>query len=125
MPALKLDGTVTVHLPSRGLVWEPQVRLGVRHSGARDAAGIYEPFGQFDDGIGPDIPFGVASTEAYTLWSTGLRGELRFGTWPVLVDLSVTNLLDSAFRDFLDTYKGYALGAGRSVNLSATIPLML
>jgi iron complex outermembrane receptor protein/hemoglobin/transferrin/lactoferrin receptor protein len=31
-------------------------------------------------------------------------------------------LLDTAYRDFLDTYKGYALSLGRDVRLRLTVP---
>jgi len=32
----------------------------------------------------------------------------------------VRNLLNETYRDFLDTYKGYALSPGRDVRLSLT-----
>jgi len=37
-------------------------------------------------------------------------------------DIGVENLTDESYRDFLDTYKGYALSAGRNVWLKASVP---
>ncbi|MFB6274226.1 MAG: TonB-dependent receptor plug domain-containing protein [Salinibacter sp.] len=37
---------------------------------------------------------------------------------PLAVSLGVDNLLDETYRDFLDTYKGYALSPGRDVQVS-------
>ena len=37
---------------------------------------------------------------------------------PLTVTFGVRNLLDETYRDFLDTYKGYALSLGHDVQLS-------
>ncbi len=34
---------------------------------------------------------------------------------PLTLTVGVDNLLDETYRDFLDTYKGYALSPGRDV----------
>jgi len=36
--------------------------------------------------------------------------------------IKVSNLFDRAYRDYLDTYKGYALGIGRNVNFAISVP---
>jgi iron complex outermembrane receptor protein/hemoglobin/transferrin/lactoferrin receptor protein len=90
--------------------------------GEKSAAGIYEPFGQFDDGIGPDIPFGVASTEAYSLVNIGFGFDLNVMNRSVNFDVEITNVLDREYRDFLDTYKGYALSPGQGVDLKLNVP---
>jgi hypothetical protein len=38
------------------------------------------------------------------------------------VDLTVRNLFDIECRDFLDTYKGYALSPGRDIRVSLSVP---
>lgn len=93
------------------------VRLGVSHHFDKDAAGRYEPFAQFDD-----KPFGTASTDDYTLVSLGAGVSVPFQRKTDLrLTLQVDNLLDETHRDFLDTYKGYALGMGRNVRLRADL----
>jgi len=34
----------------------------------------------------------------------------------------VRNLTDEDYRDFLDTYKGYALSSGRDIQLELRVP---
>jgi iron complex outermembrane receptor protein/hemoglobin/transferrin/lactoferrin receptor protein len=46
------------------------------------------------------------------------------GASEVDVHLSVENLLSTAYRDFLDTQKGFTLGAGRNVALRVSVPLV-
>jgi iron complex outermembrane receptor protein/hemoglobin/transferrin/lactoferrin receptor protein len=38
------------------------------------------------------------------------------------VDIGIDNALDEDYRDFLDTYKGYALSPGRSYWLKLGVP---
>jgi iron complex outermembrane receptor protein/hemoglobin/transferrin/lactoferrin receptor protein len=94
-----------------------QLEVQVKRAFDKDAAGRFEPFSQFDGDFGP--PFGTASTKAYTVVNVEAQTTLRLGLGaPVTVAVGVNNLLDETYRDFLDTYKGYALSAGRDVQLS-------
>ncbi|MBD3385980.1 TonB-dependent receptor [candidate division KSB1 bacterium] len=123
MPADRVCGEVKFMLPNISIAKSPYLFFTMKYVGDKSAAGIYEPFGQFDDGIGPDIPFGVASTDAYSLVNIGFGFDLKVMKMPVNFDLELTNLLDKDYRDFLDTYKGYALSPGRSVNFKANLPI--
>ncbi|AGA91227.1 outer membrane cobalamin receptor protein [Thioflavicoccus mobilis 8321] len=117
LPADTLKVEATYRFPERGMVREPYFTLGVRHAAAKDAA-PGEPFAQFDD-----MPFGTASTDAYTLVDLDLGFAFRaFGSRLARVDLAVRNLFDIEYRDFLDTYKGYALSPGRDISLSVSVP---
>jgi outer membrane receptor protein involved in Fe transport len=93
-------------------------RLGVQAKFVDKAksAGQYEPFSQFDN-----TPFGSASTESYQLWDVEYTASLPINRYNLGLQLKVENLFDTAYRDFLDTYKGYALGMGRNIKLSATM----
>ena len=123
MPADRLCGEVKLLLPDIFIFRAPYFLINLKHVGDKSAAGIYEPFGQFDDGIGPDIPFGVASTKAYSLVNLGLGFNLNHLIVPFSFDFEVSNLLDNDYRDFLDTYKGYTLSPGRSLNFRLHIPV--
>lgn len=93
------------------------LQLGVKRASDKDAAGRFEPFSQFDGDFGP--PFGTASTRAYTVVNVEAQTTLRLGLGaPLTIAVGVNNLLDETYRDFLDTYKGYALSPGRDVQLS-------
>lgn len=93
------------------------LEVKVKHAFAKDAAGRFEPFAQFDGDFGP--PFGTASTRAYSVVNVEAQTTLRLGFGaPLTLTVGVDNLLDETYRDFLDTYKGYALSQGRDVQFS-------
>jgi iron complex outermembrane receptor protein/hemoglobin/transferrin/lactoferrin receptor protein len=112
LPADQLQLELLVHRESLGVLENPEFRICVRHAFSKDAAGPQEPFSQFDR----NPNFGTASTDAYTLLDLGVRCELG----SCCFDLEVRNVTDEAYRDFLDTYKGYALSPGRSINMQAS-----
>ena len=117
LPADSLRLDATYWFAERGPLREPYLTLGMRHNAAKDAA-PGEPFAQFDQ-----LPFGTASTDAYTLADLELGFGFRaFGNRLARVDLAVRNLFDTEYRNFLDTYKGYALSPGRDVRLSLSVP---
>jgi outer membrane receptor protein involved in Fe transport len=51
------------------------------------------------------------------------RMVVEAGPAQIAVTLTATNLLDTAYRAFLDTYKGYTLSMGRNVGLRVSAPL--
>ena len=90
--------------------------MTVRYYAAKDAA-PGEPFAQFDG-----APFGTASTDGYFLVDLGAGFSPQIAGQTVHLDAAVHNLLDTDYRGFLDTYKGYALSPGRDIRLTARIP---
>lgn len=84
----------------------------------KSIAGKFEPFAQYDF-----LPFGTASTEQYHLINLGASAQLQINKHPVTLSVKVNNVTDEAYRDFLDTYKGYALGMGRNIQLSLSAQL--
>ena len=117
LPADSVTARVDYQLAGLGTWEKPRIWGAVRHVRSRDAAGGYEPYSQFDNNS-----FGTASTDAYTLFSMGggvsrkLGNDLYFKA-----DLRIENLLDEDYRDFLDTYKGYAMSQGRNAQLNMSI----
>ena len=123
MPPDRVCAEVKFLLPNTSIFLSPYILFNMKYVGDKSAAGVYEPFGQFDDGIGPDIPFGVCSTDAYSLINFSIGFDVNIMKMPVNFDIEVTNLLNEEYRDFLDTYKGYALSPGRSVNFKLNVPI--
>ena len=117
MPADRITAGVRLSRPERGILSGAFAEVRMKHVMSKKSAGTYEPFSQFDI-----IPFGTASTEAYTTFSAGLGFFLSLNTQPISVYLEVENLLDEAYVDFLDTYKGYALSMGRNISLRIQVP---
>ncbi len=121
LPSNTVSGFVRWVPADTGPLSNSQVELSLKRSLEKDAAGRFEPFAQFDalDTQGPNPPFGTASTRAYSVVNVEARTTLALGLGaPLTVSVGVDNLLDETYRDFLDTYKGYALSPGRDVQFS-------
>lgn len=106
LPADQLQMTAIFGVDALGGLANPELRIGIRHAWSKDAAGALEPFSQFDK----NPNFGTASTDAYTLLDLGFGFDFE----ALRVDIGIQNATDVDYRDFLDTYKGYALSPGRS-----------
>lgn len=120
MPPSRAGGELRYIIPTRGKLKSAYLKAGARHTFAKEAAGRFEPFWQFENL--PQFGFGVASTDPYTLFHVGAGTDLRLWDKAITIDVEVRNLTNEAYRDFLDTYKGYALGMGRNVRVKAVIP---
>ena len=120
IPANRLGGHVRIEPAGLGLLSASFVQARVRHAFSKDAAGTYEPFSQFDRTSGPP-PFGTASTNAYTLVDLSAGATVAAGSASVILSAGVKNLLDASYRNFLDTYKGYALSPGRNVFIKMSV----
>lgn len=125
IPASKATGFVHLTPGSQGPLRDPRIEVDLKRAFDKDAAGRFEPFSQFDnlDTAGPNPPFGTASTEAYATVDASAESRLALGRGvePSL-RLAVRNVFDATHRDFLDTYKGYALSPGRDVRVSLSVP---
>jgi len=107
-----------------GVLENPFFSIEINHTADKDAAGRFEPFWQF--GNAPQFSdFGVASTDSYTLINLTTGTNIPIGEQSWYFQISVENLLDEDYRDFLDTYKGYALSPGRNVQFKMQIPFTL
>ncbi|NBC84630.1 MAG: TonB-dependent receptor [Bacteroidetes bacterium] len=115
LPANTFGGFVKWVPTGPGILSNPYVELSGKHANSKDAAGRFEPFSQFDGDFGP--PFGTASTQAYTIVNAEAGTTVDVGAM-VTLSVEVRNLLDESYRDFLDTYKGYALSPGRDVRFT-------
>lgn len=79
-----------------------------------------EPFYHYNN-----MPFGSADTAGYTLWGLGYESKLTLFNQDANLRINVDNIFDKKYRNFLDTYKGYALGMGRNISFSLRIPFEL
>lgn len=120
MPPTRAGGELRYIFSSNGPLERVYIKGGARHTAAKEAAGRFEPFWQFENLS--QFGFGVASTDPYTLFHAGAGMDLRIWKRSITLDIEVANLTNVAYRDFLDTYKGYALGMGRNVKVKAVVP---
>ena len=122
MPSDQMRAALRWSRPRLALVRAPSARLGWRHSWAKRIAGPTEPFAEFDTN---PLGFGISSTPAYSVWELGVGGRVGTGSRVVDVSVDVQNLLDTPYRDFLDTQKGFALAQGRNVSVRLSTPFTL
>lgn len=118
MPANNLRVKAEYALGNLGVLQHNKLGVQGKFVAAKKSAGLYEPFSQFDT---TDFDFGSASTDAYQLWDVEYIANLPIDHYDLGLQLKVENIFDTANRDFLDTYKGYTLGMGRNIKLSAKI----
>ncbi|MFW5815886.1 MAG: TonB-dependent receptor plug domain-containing protein [Wenzhouxiangella sp.] len=101
-----------------GPISNPAFRLTVRHTWGRDAVSG-EPFVQFNN----NPVFGSADTDSYTVADLSFGFDVRSWTdSPLSMMIDIRNLTDTGYRDFLYTYKAYALNPGRDVRLTLRLP---
>ncbi|WP_178862837.1 TonB-dependent receptor [Thiomicrorhabdus cannonii] len=93
-----------------------KVSLGVRLVDKKKIAGLYEPFSQFDN-----LPIGTGSTDAYAVWNLSYAVDVKLDSNTLKLGAAVENLFDTAYVDFLNTYKGYTLNPGRNFKLTARL----
>ena len=116
IPANNLRATVSYSpLQWRGLR-EQKWTLEGKFVAAKDSAGAYEPFSQFDA-----MSIGTASTKAYQLFNLRYQGKVKLDQNELTLNFAVENIFDTAYVDFLDTYKGYTLGMGRNFKFGARL----
>jgi len=83
----------------------------------KSVASSKEPFAQYNS-----TPFGSANTSSYALFDVAYGSKVAIGSKKVDFNVKVNNLFDRAYRDYLDTYKGYALGMGRNISFNLSVP---
>lgn len=119
MPADQARGSVRLAPARLGALRVPYAEVGAKRAWAKRRAGPTEPFAEFDDN---PAGYGVSSTPAYVLLDAAVGGRLVAGHQALDVRVAVENLRDAAYRDFLDTQKGFTLGQGRNVTVRVALP---
>lgn len=68
-----------------------------------------------------DVPLTfVPPPPGYALWNLGAGGTLLVGSQVFILDASLRNVFDTAFRSFMSRYKEFANGPGRALVLGVT-----
>lgn len=116
MPANNLRLTAEYNAGSFGKLQENLFSLSAKLVAAKNSAGEYEAFSQYDA-----APFGTSSTKAYQLYDFAYQAKLPLDNQQLSLGFAIENIFDTDYRDFLDTYKGYALGQGRNFKFIANL----
>lgn len=62
---------------------------------------------------------------AYTLWGANAGTTLMAGKQPVIVTLSVSNALNTVYRDYLDRFRYYNDALGTNITLRLRLPIIM
>lgn len=73
----------------------------------------------------PDESDYVAPPSGYMLVGAEAGGEVVIGKQPVWITLSVTNLLNEKYRDYLNRYRYFADDEGRNIILKVKVPFSI
>jgi len=117
IPANTLRLALHQNVGSLGTLENSTFSITMKSAASASVAGPQEPFAQYNT-----MPFGTANTAGYTVWGLGYNADMKMGGQKAKLGLKVTNLFNTQYRDFLDTYKGYALAMGRDVSLTLSVP---
>jgi iron complex outermembrane recepter protein len=120
MSANNLHLELSHNFGAYGFARNNTLSLNMKAVDDQQAAGNQEPFSQYNDKT--KLPFGSADTAGYTVWGLGYNADIGIGAQKAQLGIKVTNVLNTQYRDFLDTYKGYALAMGRDVSLTLRVP---
>jgi len=85
---------------------------------SRALFGLEVSFVEKGEVSGPDEPFGTP-TDPYTLTDLTAGVEWALGETTLALDLTVRNLFDTEYTDFLWSYKAFAPNPGRDVRVAA------
>jgi len=94
-----------------------EISLDVHMYESQKVAGSFEPFAQYNA-----TPFGSADTSGYALFDLGYQASIHLANRDIDLSVKASNIFDRGYRDYLDTYKGYALAMGRNVKFNLSIP---
>ncbi|MBV5348395.1 TonB-dependent receptor, partial [bacterium] len=120
MPANNLRLAIHQNVGSLGAFEKSTFSITMKSAASQSVAGPQEPFAQYNNKT--IFPFGSADTAGYTVWGLGYNADIAIGTQKAQLGVKVTNVLNTQYRDFLDTYKGYAIAMGRDISVTLRVP---
>lgn len=116
IPANNLRASVSYLPADFGNLRQQKLTLEGKFVASKDAVFPFEPFSQFDN-----ASVGTASTEAYQVYNLRYQAQVKLEQQTLRLAFAVENLMDEAYVDFLDTYKGYTLAQGRNFKLNLAL----
>ncbi|PLY14938.1 MAG: TonB-dependent receptor [Sulfurimonas sp.] len=117
IPANNLKLAIYQNLGNLAAMQDSTLFVDYKYVDDQQVGGTYEPFAQYNN-----TPFGTADTQSYSLWGVGYTSDIDIFEHKPQLSIKISNLFDKEYRDFLDTYKGYALGMGRNISFSLRVP---
>ncbi len=109
MPADRLSLGTAVGLPDAGIIRSSEFEL---------EGTVVRRQTRYPDGVDYADP-----PDGYTLFSIGYQTELLFGSTTLQLGLTVSNLFDTAYRDYLSRFRYFIDDPGRNVVFRLRLPI--
>ncbi len=117
MPADRVGASLAYTLPDVGALRGTEFDAGVRFVRRQDRY----PTRVNEDGVSVPLDY-VAPPDGYSMFRFGVQGELVLGSQSVRYGVSVENLLDTDYRDYLSRYRYFAHDTGRNIVVRIQVP---
>ncbi len=111
MPANRLSGGVRYTFTSTEVFYNPYLQIGINHVFEQKRVPLDEDFA--------DAP------SAYTLLSVSLGSTLSIGKYNLIVGVSVENITNTVYRDYMNRFRYYADEMGRNVSINLRLPFII
>ena len=118
MPADRFGLTAAFGLPALGPLTNTELELGATI--VREQHRYPTRTTESGDVVPLDY---VVPPPGYTVFRTGLRGDLSLGSASLRYNLTAENLFNTEYRDYLSRYRYFAHDSGRNVVLRLQVPL--
>lgn len=112
MPANRVFSGLSYTFNSTELLYKPFIQLGVNHVFEQKRVPLDEDFA--------DAP------SAYSLLSLSAGGRLSISqNFNLFVDITIENLTNTVYRDYMNRFRYYADEMGRNISLNVRVPFII
>lgn len=111
MPANRLSSGLRYTLSSTEVFYNPYLQVGMNHVFEQKRVPLDEDFA--------DAP------SAYTLLSISVGSTLSIGKYNLIIGVSVENLTNTVYRDYMNRFRYYADEMGRNVTFNLRLPFLI
>ncbi len=111
MPANRTENTITLKLKDKRLVKDNRISLSALYVSKQ---------WRVPDGLDFAPP-----PAAYLLFNTEIASKLVIGKQELLCGLSINNMMNTRYRDYLDRFRYYSDAIGRNIQLRIKVPIYI
>lgn len=111
MPANRIYGGLSYTFNSSEVFYKPFVGVGLSHVFEQKRVPLDEDFAK--------------APAAYSLLSLTMGGTLAVGKYNVIIDVTIENLTNTVYRDYMNRFRYYADEMGRNISVNLRVPFLI
>ncbi len=111
MPANRIYGGLSYTFNSSEVFYKPFVGVGLSHVFEQKRVPLDEDFAK--------------APAAYSLLSFTMGGTLAVGKYNVIIDVTIENLTNTVYRDYMNRFRYYADEMGRNISVNLRVPFLI